>query len=377
MLGKATRLKDVKIKSISILIDDMEPANGKPVLVKSDNSVEIEAVVQKFDPEGFLVIRPMVSKDVDTDDEYYEDLDVMETAYATMKSIQEDGGMLFDINHDHDVQQDVFFTESKIIKEEDKTIWEMVLDIRENEMLMEKAKNSQINGVSIYGTAVRSKFRKFEDYIDKHFKEKKEISEIKKDFDSILEDRSNNDIWMPVNVLWDAIWDAEWDYLYEANDPAGFKKELKKVCNQFIKYVNNMTFEKIEKGANEMALTKDEIKGVVREELGLEENQTLDDLIKNALVEGLKDIKKSEEDPDPAEEQEEEPDNQEQEQSEEEPAEEVDPEIEALKKKNDELEKKLNDLADNLAKNRESGDDGEDNFEYQETDKEKQVRSFV
>ena len=61
----STRLKNVKIKCISILTDEKKPANGLGVIVKDDSkddSYLIEMDIHKFDPEGFLVIRPMISK---------------------------------------------------------------------------------------------------------------------------------------------------------------------------------------------------------------------------------------------------------------------------------------------------------------------------
>ena len=296
----ATELKDVKIKCISILVDDKKPANGIGVIVKDDgDSIAIEATIHKYDPEGFLIIRPMISKEIDSDGEYYSDQEIIDASYDAIKNIQKNGGTIFDTNHDYDVLKDVYFVETKIIKEDENNIWEMVLDIRENETLMEKAKLGLINGVSIAGTAKKVKVKKFEQLINK-YKNKSifnslDVVEITKDFNTTMEDMTNNDIWKVMDVLWTAVMDEYWSR--DIDDPSSFKKEFKKICTQAVKYVNSMTFEYIakentnnEENEEGESMEKKDVQAIVKEmidpiieSLGLEEGQTLTDVITKAI----------------------------------------------------------------------------------------------
>jgi len=297
----ATQLTDVKIKCISILTDDKQPANGHAVIVKDDgNTVEIEAIIHKFDPEGFLIIRPMISKEIDSDDEFYEEVDVREASYAAIKNIQKGSGNLFDTNHDFNVLEDVYFVETKVFKEDGKDIWEMKVDIRENEGLMEKAKAGLINGVSIAGSAKKLKVKKFEQLVEK-FKNKSifkdiKVEEVIKDFDTTLENRNNTDLYFPMDIFWTAVWDA-W---YKNDDIDMFKKEFKKICTQAVKYVSAMTFEYIEKevipnkneGENMEKQVQTEVQAMIDKalepvvkSLGLGEGQTIADVIQKAIGE--------------------------------------------------------------------------------------------
>ena len=297
----ATQLTDVKIKCISILTDDKQPANGHAVIVKDDgNTVEIEAIIHKFDPEGFLIIRPMISKEIDSDDEFYEEVDVREASYAAIKNIQKGSGSLFDTNHDFNVLEDVYFVETKVFKEDGKDIWEMKVDIRENEELMEKAKAGLINGVSIAGSAKKLKVKKFEQLVEK-FKNKSifkdiKVEEVIKDFDTTLENRNNTDLYFPMDIFWTAVWDA-W---YKNDDIDMFKKEFKKICTQAVKYVSAMTFEYIEKevipnkneGENMEKQVQTEVQAMIDKalepvvkSLGLGEGQTIADVIQKAIGE--------------------------------------------------------------------------------------------
>jgi len=121
---------------------------------------------------------------------------------------------------------------------------------------------------------------------------KKILDDVTKDFDSVLENRKNTDIYFATSALTTAIYNAEWDYIYgQTKDVDGFKKEIGKIFKQAKKYYDEMSFEvvtkdivtEIKKG-EEVMLEKAEVQKMIDDSLktaiGLEEGQTVADLIK-------------------------------------------------------------------------------------------------
>lgn len=248
----SVQLKNVKVKFISILTDDLLPANGKEVIVKSkkgeEDNIEIFAKLEKFeDIKGWLYITPMVSIEKDADDEYYVNETIEETAHNTLKNAikkEENVDNPVDTNHINIQSDDVYLVESHIDKSEDKWVWKAVLDISENEELMRKAKDGKINGVSIAGTCVKvpdveKKIKTFEQLIEKY-------SNIEKDFNIVLEDMKNTELYLPADVFWRVTRDDYYEF-----DTDEFKKRFKKNLKQLSKYVDSMTFEKITKSGGE------------------------------------------------------------------------------------------------------------------------------
>lgn len=138
---------------ISILIDDVRPANKKGVIIKGQKDiVKHEFKVKKFDElKGELHFCTYPAAELDTDEQFMksEDIDYMHD--DLMKNLKHT--RLADINHDQKRLDDVWINE--IWKERDDegntTSSNGVYIIRDNEFLMQKAKEGKINGVSIMG----------------------------------------------------------------------------------------------------------------------------------------------------------------------------------------------------------------------------------
>lgn len=118
------------------------------------------------------------------------------------------------------------------------------------------------------------------------------LEDVTKDFDSVVANNKNTDVYFATSALQTAVFNAEWDYLYSGtSDIPGFKKEVGKMVKQFTKYINEMSFEvvtkdivtEIKKG-EEVMLEKAEVQKMIDDSLktaiGLEEGQTVADLIK-------------------------------------------------------------------------------------------------
>lgn len=122
---------------------------------------------------------------------------------------------------------------------------------------------------------------------------------VEKDFDSVMENRKNTDLWNPINAFEIAMDDIQWKYIYgsEEKDVDKFKKEAGKIVKQFMKYINSMTFEKVikeveEKSKGDAMENREEVQAMIDkslkpviESLGLEEGQTLADVITKAIGE--------------------------------------------------------------------------------------------
>jgi putative serine protease XkdF len=269
-------LTNVKADFISILTDDITPANRKGVIVKSENgdqsgTFEIFAKLEKFDDiKGFLYVTPMVAVEKDTDDEFYANETVQKTAHDTLKNAiikAADVDNPIDTNHSYKQLNNVYLVESHVDKSEDDWEWRAVLDIHENEELMQKARDGLINGVSIAGTCNKIPVAEVtKDKKIKHFEDRiNDWLEKGKSFDERMEDKKNTDIYNPLNVANEAIYNIVWEM---NKDIPAMKKAIKEVLKQFGKYVDKMSFKvKTEKKeGEEMKLTdeqKVEISGIV------------------------------------------------------------------------------------------------------------------
>lgn len=126
--------------------------------------------------------------------------------------------------------------------------------------------------------------KRFNDYLE-------EV--IEKDFETVLENRKNNDVYFAVTALATAIYDAEWEHIYEDHSPENFKKAIAKIFKQAKRYFDTMTFERIEKDdspenkeGEKSMLGKEDVQKMIDDTLtktlGLEDGQTLADVIKAA-----------------------------------------------------------------------------------------------
>ena len=146
------RLVNPTVKYISILTDETQPANGKPVIIKGAKYQEIyKATVKSVDDlEGDIYWRAMISGESDTDNETYEKSDVKFAQRNFMKSLQ-DTEAVSDVNHNMEVQKGVYMVESYLTEVGNEIAWDGVTNVKEHEALFQKAKEGKITGVSIYG----------------------------------------------------------------------------------------------------------------------------------------------------------------------------------------------------------------------------------
>lgn len=153
-LEDAEELKNVKPRLISILHGSVMPSNRQGVVIKSkkDNTVTIDAKITKFDDiKGFLHCEPMIAFNKDTDKQYYSNETVENACHWFMKNVGM--GEAADTNHNFELEDGVYVAQCWVDKSEDAWVWRNVYDIHENVELMKLARNDEITGVSIAGTA--------------------------------------------------------------------------------------------------------------------------------------------------------------------------------------------------------------------------------
>ena len=155
----AGRLKHPKISDkekgfISILIDDAYPANKKGIIVKGQAKTKEKYFmkVDGFDElKGYLYFTTYEAGVLDTDKEFMKSEDVDFMHNDLMKNMKDT--RMADINHSMNRLPDVWLNEIyKEYDEDGNTIASKgSYYIKENALLMQKAKDGLINGVSICG----------------------------------------------------------------------------------------------------------------------------------------------------------------------------------------------------------------------------------
>jgi hypothetical protein len=257
------RLVNPTVKYISILTDEKQPANGKPVIIKGAKYEEIcKAVVKSIDEiEGDIHWRAMISGENDTDDETYTKEDVKNAQRKFMKSLTSTEAVS-DHNHNMEVQKGVYMVESHLIEEDSKLAWDGVSNVKENEILFQKAKEGKITGVSIYGWV--------EDV--QELKSKSESSMIKDMWNKIfgkaetLENYNKEDPGRNIYKAWNAFYNAVIDW-----DESKGGEYIKVSSDDYIKNVDDLTAIlksiNIKKENKEVDMTKEQIKALSDEEL--------------------------------------------------------------------------------------------------------------
>ena len=160
-----TYLTNIDVELISILTDDVKPANRQSVIFKDDNHYSLTAQVTKSDAKkGLLYVTIMKADEADTYGEISTSTDIEKAAHNFLKK----GKVLCaDLNHNEKVEQDIAIVESYI--EPETGDWKGVFDISKHEELLKKAAKDEITGVSIMGVAVK---------VEKNFKEKLVLSNL-------------------------------------------------------------------------------------------------------------------------------------------------------------------------------------------------------
>ncbi len=159
-------LRNVDVDLISLLFDDMKPANMRGAVVKSADGKQgkILGATAKFKSEtvgneGLLYVTVMEPDVVDSQGDTYTSEEVKKAAYHFAKK-----GLVGknDVNHNNQPVPEFVIAESYILKAEDKDhfpntkagSWVAVLKCENlNSDLWQKVKKGQFNGVSIAGFA--------------------------------------------------------------------------------------------------------------------------------------------------------------------------------------------------------------------------------
>ena len=192
-------------------------------------------------------------------------------------------GLLIDHNHNFEKVEDTRIVETAVALtdfdiddyEVKKGTWYIAVETRNKEMI-ELIKSGKVTGFSRFGFAKAELVKgSFNDYSKTDAQIKKDelvksisdldndtkkdiLSIIFKDFETAKENDDNNNIWKPMDYLISAIYDAYWDY-YDDKDK--FKEEVKISVEQFLKYIDNMTF--IYKSIKEAEMTEEQVKAIV------------------------------------------------------------------------------------------------------------------
>jgi hypothetical protein len=166
---------------------------------------------------------------------------------------------------------------------EDKEDYEIAKTLNFQSSIEGKAKLEEIDLV----VEKEKKFNKIKDLLKKIFNLN---IDVKKDFDTVMTDRRNNNLYEPVSVLETAIYLAYDKFHFGEIDKETFIKEVNKTLKQFTAYLNEMTFEKITKEKKgESDMERQEIETIVsdkiKDTIGIENEEALKEFIKGIIGE--------------------------------------------------------------------------------------------
>ena len=194
-------IKNVDVQFISIITDEFKPKNGKNLLIKSEKIKTIK--IDKADIKGLLYVTVMKADEKDSDGHIFSFEEVEKAAHNFLKK-----GFTNAIDENHNLLQkeNVYIVESYLDNKEKS--WKAIIDISKNELLMQKAKENKINGVSIFGygqieKAIEEKeetlFRKILNKFEKNKSEDSKMELTKKDVVEIVkavlkEERENAEL---------------------------------------------------------------------------------------------------------------------------------------------------------------------------------------
>ena len=155
-------LRNVDVELISLLFDDVQPANGKGVVVKSEKGESYRHIANatkfKSDDQGRLYVTVLEPDTVDSQGDTITKAEVVKAMdhFATKGMIGRN-----DVNHNMSPISDVSIVENYLLKAADKEhfpdvklgSWVQVLKCDLTGETWQKVKAKNFNGVSIYGTA--------------------------------------------------------------------------------------------------------------------------------------------------------------------------------------------------------------------------------
>lgn len=294
----ARELKNVEVQFVSYV--DKAANKKKFFLLKSDKEPNFEKEVRILtkgdDPKKLVYGIVYAPDEVDSQGDFMSIDEIEKAAHSFMKNFQQ-------IDEQHNFTEGAGTLVESTCQLADievgdeiitKGTWTIVTEATDD--IWDKIEKGEYTGYSLAGVAgklANKKEKKFDDVILKYANRSMEV--ILKDFDSSMEDMKNNDLYLPMDVLYKSIWDARWEF----EDSSDFKKAAKKVVNQFMKHINGMTFEPIKKGeepenkkGEESMLEKQEVQAMIdkslepiTKSLGLEDGQTIADVITKAIGE--------------------------------------------------------------------------------------------
>ena len=141
--------KNLKVKKISILTDDWNPANGEIALFKSQGNLVNLCKVDKQDAEEGLLYVTVAKIAPDSDGDAPESLkELKKAAHDFTKA-----GNMGCVDHNHDMKDMAGCEIVQSYVDEASGEWKAVIDINGNETMMQKARDGQISGVSFFGPA--------------------------------------------------------------------------------------------------------------------------------------------------------------------------------------------------------------------------------
>lgn len=256
------------------------PANGKEfVLFKSADKLDkatyiksIHRIIKSTDTPDWTTVYAIV-EEADTPDLEGEVV-TAEEVYKSCHSV-DISKLLVDTEHNLEgipakIVENVFALNDteingQIIK---KNTWYVAIEIYDDE-IKKAINNGEITGLSRYGVGNRTEVSEMEN-TDMEINKKilKSISklpvneqnsivgEIIKSYNTVKENRINNDIWQPVYELEEAIFDIMWDN----TDADTIKTLIQESLNQFMVDVNAMTF--IVKNIGDENMNEEQLNGL-------------------------------------------------------------------------------------------------------------------
>jgi hypothetical protein len=190
-------LKNLQVELVSILTDDILPANEEAIVIKDKGyRTKGHFEVTKFNEiEGLLEVIVYRANKVDTQGDYISNDELEKAVEWNLNFLIRKGkNEPSDVNHSFEIAEGVKLLQTYVDKSEENWIWRQKLDIKGNPALMEKAKLKTINGVSLAGTAEtieaeKGMVKSIYDMIKEIFNKKKESEMTREEIEAIIDER--------------------------------------------------------------------------------------------------------------------------------------------------------------------------------------------
>ena len=144
-------IKDIELFKISVVTDNYKPVNGKSVIIKAENDIEIIFKAEKV-IEGKAFGTFMIANEVDKQGHFYTVATVKKAAEEAAEKLEKGEQIKFNLNHKEGDLQGVYLEKS--IYNEKRKAWEGWVNFSENKFLIQKAEEGKFHGFSIEGVGV-------------------------------------------------------------------------------------------------------------------------------------------------------------------------------------------------------------------------------